>query len=121
MEENAAFYVLYRFRVRPERETAFKEGWCRMTEAIRAQRGGLGSRLHRSDEGWWVAYAKWPSRQAWEASRRSATSPAPEAAELMAQGILERLPPLPLASEIDLLDGGSGRDGAPQRTPTDRH
>ncbi|MCK2183798.1 antibiotic biosynthesis monooxygenase family protein [Halomonas getboli] len=104
MTEQAGFYVLYRFKVVPGKEEAFKDGWCRMTEAIREQRGGLGSRLHYSEDGWWVAYAKWPSRQAWEASRRLAESPDSEAAALMAQSLQERLPPIPLAPEIDLID-----------------
>ncbi|PSJ22220.1 hypothetical protein CVH10_09120 [Halomonas sp. ND22Bw] len=104
MTEQEAFYVLYRFKVTPGKEQAFKEGWCRMTEAIREQRGGLGSRLHYSESGWWMAYAKWPSRQAWESSRRLSDSPDSEAAELMAQSIQERLSPIPLAPEIDLID-----------------
>ncbi|WP_136247815.1 antibiotic biosynthesis monooxygenase family protein [Halomonas borealis] len=104
MTDSEAFYVLYRFRVAPGMESTFEAGWRRMTQAIRETRGGLGSRLHRADDGWWVAYAKWPSRQAWEASRQAPSPPDREAAKLMAQAIVERLPALPLTPWIDLME-----------------
>lgn len=28
--------------------------------------GGLGSCLHKEDNGYFIAYARWPSRQLWE-------------------------------------------------------
>jgi len=53
------------------------------TEEIRNEMGGLGSRLHRSDDGSWIAYAQWPSRATWEAAQT--TQPSPSAArDLMA-------------------------------------
>ncbi|MBB3143073.1 antibiotic biosynthesis monooxygenase family protein [Halomonas organivorans] len=113
MTEQAAFYVLYRFKVKPGMEGIFKEGWRRMTQAIREQRGGLGSRLHRADDGWWVAYAKWPNRQAWASSQQRSESPDRDAAALMAEAIMERLPPIPLEPEIDLIDRRAGKDGTP--------
>ena len=33
--------------------------------------GGLGSRLHRSEDGSWIAYAQWPHKDAWEAAGKS--------------------------------------------------
>jgi hypothetical protein len=29
--------------------------------------GSLGARLHRSDEGTFIAYAQWPDRESWKA------------------------------------------------------
>jgi beta-lactamase class D len=85
-------------------EKSFMEGWSRLTEAIRKTRGGLGSRLHKSDSGWWVAYAQWPDRQTWESSQTVDESPDMEASHLMTEAIVERLAPILLEPIIDLLD-----------------
>jgi hypothetical protein len=45
MEKKVGFCVIYRFRVGPGSERSFKQGWSRMTEAIRERGGGLGSRM----------------------------------------------------------------------------
>lgn len=37
-----------------------------MTESITARSGSGRSRLHRTDNGEFLAYAVWPSRQQWE-------------------------------------------------------
>ncbi len=62
MSDKADFYVVYRWRLKTGMEQQFIDAWAKMTDLIRAQRGGLGSRLHHRDDGWWVAYAAWPSR-----------------------------------------------------------
>lgn len=63
------FVVVYRWRLKSGAEDAFQTAWAKMTEAIFESRGSLGSRLHRAEDGSFVAYAQWPSRAAWEASR----------------------------------------------------
>ncbi len=73
-----------------------------MTEVIREQRSGLGSRLHLSDDGWWVAYAQWPDRQAWERSQQSGTADV-DAQQMMADAIEESMPPILLEPKVDLL------------------
>ncbi|HEY9718955.1 MAG TPA: VOC family protein [Trichormus sp.] len=60
------FCVIYQWQVKPEREQDFRGTWRTLTEAIFAQHGALGSRLHKSDDGSWIAYAQWPSRDLWE-------------------------------------------------------
>lgn len=112
MTETTEFCVLYRFRVVSGMEQSFMEGWSRMTRAIRKKRGGLGSRLHRSEDGWWVAYAQWPDRKTWELSSKSPESPDAEAADLMTRAILERLPPILLQPEIDLLEPCQAKPGS---------
>ena len=42
-----------------------------LTELIRDEQGGLGSRLHRCGDGHYFAYAQWPSERVW------ATQPEP--------------------------------------------
>jgi quinol monooxygenase YgiN len=106
------FCVLYRFKVRPGMEAAFQEGWTRITEAIRDTQGGLGSRLHRTADGWWAAYAQWPDRATWQAAQTSGAPLDPEAVELMRSSIEKRAEPLELEPVIDLLELGRAGEAA---------
>lgn len=54
------FAVIYRWKVVPGLEAQFEAGWRRGTARIAAEFGGWGSRLHKADEGVYVAYAQWP-------------------------------------------------------------
>ena len=96
------FCVIYRWRLKPGRDDEFVAAWERLTRAIRDYRGGLGSRLHRAEDGRWVAYAQWPDRAAWESARDRAP-PDPDAATAMAEAVAERDEPLLLEAVADLL------------------
>ena len=96
------FAVLYRWRLRQGLEPAFQEAWARVTEAYLEQRGALGSRLHRSDDGLWVAYAQWPNRAAWERAQQASAVDV-EAAQRMAEAIEESLEPILLHPCADYL------------------
>lgn len=104
MTKSVNFCVIYKFKVRPGMEESFIKGWSHLTEAIRETRGGMGSRLHKSDNGWWVAYAQWPDRQTWESAQTAYESPDTEASNLMTEAIEDRVPPILLEPIIDLLD-----------------
>jgi hypothetical protein len=56
------FVVIYRWRLDPERESSFGEGWRRITDLAIARCGSGGSSLFRATDGTWVAIARWPSR-----------------------------------------------------------
>ncbi len=60
------FIVLYRWRLHAGAEHAFVAAWSRVSAVLRAERGSLGSRLHRGSDGIWYSYAQWPSAQARE-------------------------------------------------------
>ena len=47
-------------------EEQFELSWAEHTREIKEKLGGLGSRLHKSDEGSYLAYAQWPCRERWE-------------------------------------------------------
>ncbi|HEY0101298.1 MAG TPA: antibiotic biosynthesis monooxygenase [Pyrinomonadaceae bacterium] len=64
------FVALYRWKLREGEEQRFREGWRRRTEEIYRKCGSFGSRLHRAEDGTWVAYAQWPDRRHWEAARQ---------------------------------------------------
>jgi quinol monooxygenase YgiN/catechol 2,3-dioxygenase-like lactoylglutathione lyase family enzyme len=60
------FCVVYQWKVKPGKEDEFRETWRTITEAIFRQHGSLGSRLHKEDDGTWVAYAQWLSPEQWK-------------------------------------------------------
>jgi heme-degrading monooxygenase HmoA len=96
------FAVIYRMKVRAGMERQFVEGWTRLTHAIRERRGGLGSRLHRAGDGVWVAYAQWPSREAWEQASAQESAD-PDASALMREAVESAEPPILLEPKVDLL------------------
>ncbi|MDQ6685873.1 MAG: antibiotic biosynthesis monooxygenase [Pseudomonadota bacterium] len=96
------FAVIYRVRVHAAMEEAYVAAWCRITERLRSERGGLGSRLHRGPDGIWYAYAQWPSAEARQ--QAFAQGPIdPEAEATMRAAIAERLPELALDPVADFL------------------
>jgi hypothetical protein len=96
------FAVIYRWRLKPGTESQFASAWAERTRAIMSQEGGLGSRLHRADNGWFVAYAQWPSRKVWEAFMAT-ISPPSLAGTLMRNGIEVSDEPICLEVVDDLL------------------
>lgn len=96
------FAVIYRWRVTPEKESDFVQAWETVTRHIRDSKGGLGSRLHRVTDGTWLAYAQWPSRQAWEALQVSDLE-MQTALRRFQDAIEERLEPLLLEPVADYL------------------
>ena len=62
------FNVLYRWRLKPGAEESFRSAWAGVTDLLRRERGALGSRLHKAEDGSWVAYAQWPDKATWEKS-----------------------------------------------------
>jgi len=50
--------IYFRWKVAPGREPDFEQAWRELTELVRDERGGLGSRLHRCADGHYFAYAQ---------------------------------------------------------------
>lgn len=57
------YYIIYQFNVKPGHEKRFVKAWSEVTEAIIEHCGGLGSRMHKSEKGEYIAYAQWPSKE----------------------------------------------------------
>ena len=93
------FAVIYRWRLKPDHEESFTEGWELVTRAIRAGCGSHGSRLHKADDGTWVAYALWPD----SATRDRCDHAEEEGERLMADAVAERLPTTTMTLVSDLL------------------
>jgi quinol monooxygenase YgiN len=64
------FVVVYRWKLKEGMDERFREGWRRATDAIIEKYGALGSRLHKAEDGSWLAYAQWPDKERWEAMRQ---------------------------------------------------
>lgn len=60
------FAVIYKFEIKEGLEEEFHKHWKIMTFEFRDHHGGLGSCLHKTDDGIYIAYAKWPTRELWE-------------------------------------------------------
>jgi quinol monooxygenase YgiN len=82
--------VIYRWKLKPGQEEDFVHAWGRLTDVLREERGGLGSRLHKAGDGSWIAYALWPDRAAYEHALEN--PPKSAARALMAAAIAERFP-----------------------------
>lgn len=95
------YVVLYRWRIKPEKETQFIEGWSEVTDYFRHNWDSLGSRLHRGSDGLFYAYAQWKS----EADRENAFENAIEleGSAKMSEAIEERFEPIILEKLSDYL------------------
>ncbi len=91
MSTPLGFVVIYRARLHAGKELQYVSAWSTVTKRLRAERGGLGSRLHRGPDGIWYAYAQWPSAEA--RSEAFALGPVDVDAERqMQEAVAERLP-----------------------------
>jgi hypothetical protein len=57
------FILLYRWRIKPEKESQFIEAWSEITAYYRENFDSLGSRLHRGNDGLFYAYAQWKTTE----------------------------------------------------------
>ncbi len=95
------FVVLYRWRIAAGFEDEFADAWSSVTRTM-LTRGSLGSRLHRSDDDTFYAYAQWPSAAARDAAFLAPDGPSPASAT-MARLIVESFPEIHLHLVADLL------------------
>jgi quinol monooxygenase YgiN len=84
------FTVIYQWKLKPGLEKNFREGWRRVTEATHQHYGSLGSRLHKAEDGTWVAYAQWPNKELWENFMQSNLVLDEVGSKMMKESILER-------------------------------
>jgi len=93
------FIVLYRWKIKPEKEAQFIEAWSEITAYYRENFDSLGSRLHRGNDGLFYAYAQW--RSAEERENAFANKPKFEAGEKMREAIEESFPEVRLETLAD--------------------
>ncbi len=56
------FAVIYRFKLQLHQEEAYKTYWRTIAEYFVEKRGAIGSTLHKTDDGVWLAYSRWPDK-----------------------------------------------------------
>jgi heme-degrading monooxygenase HmoA len=96
------FAVLYRWRLHTGMEDSFVDAWSRVSERLLTQKGSLGSRLHRADDGLWYSYAQWPSAEA-RAKAFADGSVDADASMRMRAAIAEDFPEVVLESVSDFM------------------
>jgi heme-degrading monooxygenase HmoA len=85
--------VLHRWKVRRGKEDDFAAAWARLTDLMIEQGGAYGARLHKGEDGSFIAYSWWPSKRHWDMAQLQ-RSPA---RALLAAAVEERLPDVHMA------------------------
>jgi hypothetical protein len=62
------FAVIYKGYLYPGMEEEYKKLWRQIANYFIDHRGALGSCLHKTTEGEWVAYSRWPDKATRDAS-----------------------------------------------------
>lgn len=90
------FAVVYQWRVKAGMGAQFRAAWEDLTAWMQQRHGALGARLHRTDNGNFVAYTQWPDHRAWEKSctvQQEGDEPAvvaePDKGDKLSQRLLE--------------------------------
>ncbi len=95
------FIVLYRWKIKPEKEAQFIEAWSEVTDYFLKNWNSLGSRLHRGNDGIFYAYAQWKTAVDRENAFENAVKLV--ASERMKEAIEERFEPIILEELSDYL------------------
>jgi len=72
------FAVIYRAYLKPGREAEYQQAWRQVARYFIDKRGAIGSCLHKAEEGFWVAYSRWPNQAARDASWPGEDAPSSE-------------------------------------------
>ena len=95
------FVVLYKWKVRPESEDDFVRAWTEITDYYLENADSRGSRLHKGQDGFWYAYAQWPTAR--HRDEAFSGDDLKDASETMRMAVLERLPEVVLEVVTDRL------------------
>lgn len=78
MSKQSDFAVIYRGYLKPGREADYQKSWQIVARYFIEHRGAKGSCLHRTSDGLWVAYSRWPDRKTRDASWPGEEAPSNE-------------------------------------------
>ena len=62
------FVVIYRGFLKPGTENEYKNAWKTVANYFISHRSAIGSSLHKSEDGMYLAYSKWPDKKTRDAS-----------------------------------------------------
>jgi hypothetical protein len=72
------FAVLYQGYIKSGHEADYQKAWHLVASYFVAERGALGSCLHRTEDGKWLAYSRWPDKATRDASWPGENAPSDE-------------------------------------------
>ncbi|MDQ2070068.1 antibiotic biosynthesis monooxygenase family protein [Natronospira bacteriovora] len=96
------FVIFYRWELKAKREEDFREAWEVLTRLYSQLYGCAGGRLHRSDDGTWLAYTEWPDRDRYLLAVERGI-PDESVAKAMNAAVERRLDPVFMELRSDLL------------------
>jgi hypothetical protein len=82
------FAVIYQSYIKLGRESEYREAWNTVACYFVSHRGAIGSCLHRTPDGLWVAYSRWPDKKTRDASWPGENAPPVELPTEIVQAIL---------------------------------
>src|SRR4029079_8393238 len=62
------FAVIYRSYIKQELEDEYQRLWHQVANYFIQHRGAIGSCLHKTEDGIWLAYSRWPDKATRDAS-----------------------------------------------------
>ena len=62
------FAVIYQSYVKPGQESLYQNAWNKVARYFIEERGAVGSCLHQTSDGMWIAYSRWPDKKTRDAS-----------------------------------------------------
>lgn len=82
------FAVIYQVSIKAKREAEFTKAWHQIATYFIEERGSLGSSLHRTENGLWVAYSRWPDKATRDASWPGQDAPSTELPDDIREAII---------------------------------
>ena len=83
------FAVIYRAYLKAGREDEYQQSWRCIAAYFVKHRGAIGSSLHKTEEGYWLAYSQWPDKATRDASWCSHSAPLPNLPNNIQDAILK--------------------------------
>jgi hypothetical protein len=80
--------VIYQGYTKSGREDEYREAWNTVARYFVEKRGAIGSCLHRTPDGMWLAYSRWPDEKTRNASWPGKDDPSRELPDEIRKAIL---------------------------------
>lgn len=83
------FAVIYQSYIKPDAEIEYQTLWKLIATYFIKHRGALGSCLHKTENGIWVAYSRWPDKATRDASWPEVNTPSLELPASIREAIIK--------------------------------
>lgn len=82
------FAVIYRSYIKPELEIEYQRLWKQIANYFIKYRGAIGSCLHKTEEGIWLAYSRWPDKATRDASWPGDNAPSDDLPDALKEAVI---------------------------------